>query len=102
MLNEEDVLLFIVGFFAGLLLLSLPFTPAGQSIKGIEFLDNFSEDFEAFDDLAKVETPFSRQLSICLWIYPTWARRGKLNILPAFSSCIRVLSKVSDAQWLTS
>ena len=70
------------GFFpAGLLLLAWSFTPLGQFLKGIEFMDNFSEDFEAFGNLAEVETPFSKQLSICLWVNPTWARRGKLKHL---------------------
>ena len=47
------------------------------SLKGLDFLDNFSEDFEALENLAETVTPFSQQLSVCLWVNPTWARRGK-------------------------
>ena len=63
-----------------LALVSVPEFSAQTTLKGFEFLDNFSEDFEALGNVAKAETPFSHQLSICLWLNPTWARRGNTPI----------------------
>ena len=48
-----------------------------SQIKGFAFMDNLSEDFVAGDDVAIAEVPFSTQLSVCLWFYPTWLRRRK-------------------------
>ena len=48
-----------------------------DSLKGFEYLDNFSEDLVAGDNVVKAETSFSLQFSICLWVNPSWIRRGK-------------------------
>ena len=59
-----------------LLLVSVPRLATQTNVKGFEFLDNFSEDYIAGDNVVEIERPFSRQLSVCLWINPTWALRG--------------------------
>ena len=47
---------------------------------GFELLDNFSEELSAGDNLVTAETPFSLQLSVCLWVNPSWIRRSKYLI----------------------
>ena len=59
-----------------LLLVSVPGLVTGTTVRGFEFIDKLSEDDSAGDNVVEIETPFSSQFSLCLWINPTWAKRG--------------------------
>ena len=58
------------------LLVSVPGLVTETNVKGFEFLDKLSEEYLVGDNVVEVEIPFSLQLSVCLWINPTWAMRG--------------------------
>ena len=59
-----------------LLLVSVPGLVTGTTVRGFEFIDKLSEEYSAGDNVVEIETPFSSQFSLCLWINPTWAKRG--------------------------
>ena len=60
-----------------IILLMIPSIIGQDTVPGFELLDNFSEELSAGDNLVTAETTFSLQLSVCLWINPSWIRRSK-------------------------
>ena len=54
----------------GLVLIFMPGLVMSTLINGFDLLDDFSEETSAGENVVSVETPFSPQLSVCLWVYP--------------------------------
>ena len=65
-----------------LLLLLVPACLSQNTVKGFDFLDSFTEDRFARENIVEIERPFSMQLSVCIWINPTWpGRPSKLCLI---------------------
>ena len=60
-----------------ILMVFMPGLLSQASLKGFEILDNFSEELTAGDNVVFAEAPFSLQLALCLWVNPSWIRRGE-------------------------